>query len=343
MAIPFRADHVGSFLPPPELTQASRAFRSSEISADELRQATDQAIIRILNVQRDVGLEIYSDGEYRRDAWQTGPLHAFAGFVDAGEVNLAAPQNQNRWRGEFSDVVPMAGSAAATAAGRRRLPVIGGKLSARSRLNGEEVAFLKPKAPGAFKITDPSPTWFLRHWAPGVSDKVYATREDALADLVAIMKDEIAFLVANGVPYIQIDSIRYVFDFTDEERRREWRQWGVDPDAAIEQNVMADSELIAGLKRGGVTSALHMCRGNFASRWYAEGGYDRIAARIFPKLAFDRFLLEYDTTRPVASSRFGSCRRTKWWRSDWSPRKRRSSKKPTTSGGASTRPANTFH
>ncbi len=191
----------------------------------------------------------------------------------------------------------MRGATGVDADAGRRQRVIGAKLTAKRRLNGEEAAFLKAHAPGAYKITNPGPTWFLRYWAPGISDKVYGSRDAALDDLIAIMKQEIAALVSYGVPYIQIDSIRYVFDYTDEERRREWRQWGVDPDVGIDQDVRADNALIDGLKRDGVTFALHMCRGNFFSRWYAEGGYDRIAERVFPKLNYDRFLLEYDTAR----------------------------------------------
>ncbi len=292
----YRADHVGSFLRPPELREAFRARRAGRISDDALRAATDRAILKILQVQKDAGLEIFSDGEYRRESWLSGPLDAFEGFVDAGEAGSAAPQNRMRWKGGATDVVPMHGTIGAARAERRQ-PVIGGPIRARRRLNGEEAAFLKAHAPGAFKITNPGPTWFLRHWAPGVSDTVYASRDAALADLVAAMQREIAALVADGTPYIQIDSIRYVFDYSDEDRRREWRDWGVDPDAAIDQDVAADNALIAGQKRDGVTFALHMCRGNFFSRWYAEGGYDRIAERVFPRLDYDRFLLEYDTDR----------------------------------------------
>ncbi len=291
-----RADHVGSFLRPPALRDAIRAHRAGRIGDDALAAATDRAILEILQVQKDAGLEIFSDGEYRRESWLSGPLDAFEGFVDAGDAAAAAPQNRMRWRGAANAIVPTPDNPDAAAA-RHRDPVIGGKIRAKRRLNGAEAAFLAAHAPGAFKITNPGPTWFLRHWAPGISERAYPSRDAALADLVALMRDEIAALVADGVPYVQIDSIRYVFDYSDEARRREWRDWGVDPDAAIDQDVAADNALIAGLKRDGVTFALHMCRGNFYSRWYAEGGYDHIAERVFGGLNYDRFLLEFDTER----------------------------------------------
>jgi len=103
--------------------------------------------------------------------------------------------------------------------------------------------------------------------------------------------------VGEGVPYVQIDSIRYVFDFTDEERRRAWDELGVDPDRAVDENIAADNAVIDGLAKDGVTFGLHMCRGNNRSRWFAEGGYDTIAEKAFGQLHFDRFLLEYDSDR----------------------------------------------
>ena len=101
----------------------------------------------------------------------------------------------------------------------------------------------------------------------------------------------------DGVPYVQVDSIRYVFDFTDEQRRREWQAMGVDPDQAVAQTRQADNAIVDGLPRERVTFGLHMCRGNNRSNHFAEGGYDRIAERVFGSLNYDRFLLEYDTER----------------------------------------------
>jgi 5-methyltetrahydropteroyltriglutamate--homocysteine methyltransferase len=96
---------------------------------------------------------------------------------------------------------------------------------------------------------------------------------------------------------VQIDSIRYVFDYTDEQRRHEWQELGIDPDLAIDENIAADNAVIDGVAREGVTFGLHMCRGNNRSRWFADGGYDRIAEKAFGLLHYDRFLLEYDSER----------------------------------------------
>jgi 5-methyltetrahydropteroyltriglutamate--homocysteine methyltransferase len=189
------------------------------------------------------------------------------------------------------------GTRHAATAGQNPAAVIVGKLRPTRRITGAESAYLSRHAPGPWKITIPSPTWYLRGYIAGTSDRVYPTPADALRDLVDIVHGEVAALVEEGVPYVQIDSIRYVFDYTDEERRREWTALGIDPDRAIDENIAADNAVIAGLARRGVTFGLHMCRGNNRSRWFAEGGYDRIAEKVFGELGYDRLLLEYDSER----------------------------------------------
>jgi 5-methyltetrahydropteroyltriglutamate--homocysteine methyltransferase len=288
----YRADHVGSFLRPPELLQARAAHAEGRVDDEQLRQAEDRAILTVLDLQRATGVDVCTDGEYRRGMWTTGLPAAVDGFVPG------ALQNIRSWRGEPLPYVPgQTGSGHAAAAGHIPAAVIGGKLRPRRRITGHESAFLRQHAPGPCKITIPSPTWYLRGYVKGTSDRVYGTPAEALRDLTAIVRDEVNALVDEGVPYVQIDSIRYVFDYTDEQRRREWEELGVDPDAAIDDTVAADNAVIAGPGRAGVTFGLHMCRGNNRSRWFAEGGYDRIAEKVFGQLQYDRFLLEYDSER----------------------------------------------
>ncbi|HLZ72896.1 MAG TPA: cobalamin-independent methionine synthase II family protein [Dehalococcoidia bacterium] len=288
MADSIRADQVGSLLRPPELLEARIAHAEGRLGDEQLREREDAAILQALELQRQTGMPIFTDGEYRRAMWLTGLPAAVEGFV-AGRIPLIGD-----WRdlktGEI-DRPQLSASSRATGW------AIGGRLRARGRFTGVESAFLKQHAPGPYKITMPSPTWFLRSYQRGLSDAAYPTAEDALGDLVAIVRSEVQALVAEGVPYIQLDSIRYVFDFADETHRREWQEAGVDPDAAVAQNVSADNAVIAGQQRDGVTFALHMCRGNNRSHWFAQGSYDRIAAAVFPHLNFDRLLLEYDSAR----------------------------------------------
>lgn len=288
----YRADHVGSFLRPPELLEARVAHAEGRIGDAELREQEDRAILTILELQRQVGLDVYSDGEYRRGMWITGLPAAVEGFGPGAMLNI------RHWRGRPLPYVPgQTGTRHAAAAGQNPAAVITGKLTSKHRITGVESAFLGRHARGPFKITIPSPAWYLRGYIPGTSDRVYPTPAAALRDLTAIVRQEVTALVEEGVPYVQIDSIRYVFDYTDEERRREWAGLGVDPDRAVDENIAADNAVIDGVARDGVAFGLHMCRGNNRSRWFAEGGYDRIAEKAFAQLHYDRFLLEYDSER----------------------------------------------
>jgi 5-methyltetrahydropteroyltriglutamate--homocysteine methyltransferase len=147
-------------------------------------------------------------------------------------------------------------------------------------------------------MTLPSATQFPAiGYKRGVTDRVYPTHSALLWDVVAIVKAEVEALVADGVSYVQIDAPRYSY-YLDPK----WRDWirtemGLDPDAALDEAVRADNACLEGARRPGVTLAIHLCRGNNRSAWYAEGGYDPIAEKLFGTLAVDRFLLEYDDAR----------------------------------------------
>jgi 5-methyltetrahydropteroyltriglutamate--homocysteine methyltransferase len=115
--------------------------------------------------------------------------------------------------------------------------------------------------------------------------------------VVDIMKAELARLAEGGVQYIQIDAPRYSY-FMD-PKWREWiqREMSIDPDALLDESIRADNVCFEAARRPGVTLAIHLCRGNNRSHWYAEGGYDAIAEKMFSTLGVDRFLLEYDDPR----------------------------------------------
>jgi 5-methyltetrahydropteroyltriglutamate--homocysteine methyltransferase len=147
-------------------------------------------------------------------------------------------------------------------------------------------------------MTLPSATQFPAiAYKRGVTDQVYPSHSALLWDVVAIMKGEVRALVAEGVQYVQIDAPRYSY-YVDPR----WRDWirtemGLDPAAALDEAVRADNACLEGARRAGVTLAIHLCRGNNRSHWYAEGGYDPIAEQLFGTLQVDRFLLEYDDER----------------------------------------------
>ncbi|HIN06614.1 MAG TPA: hypothetical protein EYM65_10325 [Dehalococcoidia bacterium] len=146
-------------------------------------------------------------------------------------------------------------------------------------------------------MTVPSPNQFPAiTFQPGLTDKVYPTRSDLLRDLVSIIKDEISALIQDGVPYIQLDEPRYSY-YVDPNWRQHLRDLGEDPDKAFQEALIADNSCLENARREGLTVAIHLCRGNNQSKWYAEGGYEPIAEALFGTLAVDRFLLEYDTER----------------------------------------------
>ena len=129
-----------------------------------------------------------------------------------------------------------------------------------------------------------------------MTDKVYGSRWELAEDIARIMGAEIQALAAEGVPYIQIDNAHYP-DYIPEHRRQAWRDIGIDPDKAIDEDIRADNLAVKGLDRSKVTLANHICRGNGRSAWHTEGGYDPIAEKVFGGLDVDRFLLEYDSDR----------------------------------------------
>ena len=273
----YRAEQVGSLLRPPQLLEARAAHAAGKLSLDQLRSLEDQAILAALEKQRGIGIDIYSDGELRRGSWLTGMADAVDGFVSQ-KVTL-------EWKG------PGGGAEGSTA------QAAGAKLKKVRKMTGHELPLLKKSSPGPFKITLPAPSNFVvASYKPGVTDTFYPTHSELLADLVEIVRDEVEWLVSEGVRYIQFDA-PYYSHYLDPQMRERARARGVDPDREMDTAISGDSAALKGVPRDQVTLALHVCRGNSRSRWYTEGGYDAIAEKLFGLLDVDVFLLEYDTKR----------------------------------------------
>jgi 5-methyltetrahydropteroyltriglutamate--homocysteine methyltransferase len=277
MATVYRAENIGSFLRPPALLEARDAHRAGRLSAEQLRDIEDRAILDALELQRSVGIDVFTDGEFRRGAFLSGLADAVEGFVP-DKIAM-------EWHG------PGGGEEASAA------QAVGARLRQRCRLTAHEVVFLKQHAPGPFKITIPSATNFPDvSYKPGLTDRFYASRSELLAEIVGMISDEVRAVVAEGVPYVQLDAPRYAY-YVDPVVRGRLAGSGVDPDQALDEAIAADNATLAGAPRAGVTLAIHLCRGNSRSRWFAAGGYEPIAEKLFGSLAVDTFLLEYDTDR----------------------------------------------
>jgi 5-methyltetrahydropteroyltriglutamate--homocysteine methyltransferase len=276
MPAQFRADHIGSFLRPAELLEARRTA-----NPDQLRQLEDQHIRRVLAKQKELGFEAATDGEFRRRNFMSDFTDAVEGFDLSGTIG------RNWQAGE-----------AASAPVSSVMGIVTSKLRQVRPLTGHELPFLKAESPLPIKMTLPSATQFPAiSFKSGVTDKIYKDHSALLWDIVEIMKSDLSKLSSDGVKYIQIDAPRYSY-YMDPK----WRAWiktemKVDPDAALHEAVCADNACFRAARSDGVTLGIHLCRGNNRSHWYAEGGYDSIAEKLFGTLEVDRFLLEYDDER----------------------------------------------
>jgi 5-methyltetrahydropteroyltriglutamate--homocysteine methyltransferase len=175
--------------------------------------------------------------------------------------------------------------------------VIGEVLRQQRRLTAHESGYLRQHAASPYKVTLPAASYMVaRGFKPGVTTGAYPTRADLMRDVVQIVRAEVQALAAEGVPYIQIDNPHFP-DYIEADRREQWRAIGLDPDAALREDIEGDNACLEGIDRQRVTLATHICRGNARSAWHSQGGYEAIAEQVFGGLQVDRFLLEYDTDR----------------------------------------------
>lgn len=277
MTVRYHAEQVGSLLRPRDLLDARAAHAAGKLPLEQLRAAEDRAICEAFAGQQRVGIDIFTDGEMRRGSWLTDMADAVEGFVP-NPVEL-------EWKG------PGGGKEVSSA------HAVGAKLRKVRKLTGHELPFLIQSAPGPFKITIPAPSNFvLASYKPGLTEQFYPTHADLLRDLVEITRDEIAWMRAQGATYIQFDAPFYSH-YLDPAQRARMSAAGLDPDRELENAIAGDNASFEGISREGLTLALHVCRGNRRSAWYAEGGYDAIAEKLFGSLDADTFLLEYDDER----------------------------------------------
>jgi 5-methyltetrahydropteroyltriglutamate--homocysteine methyltransferase len=293
-AAAYRADQVGSFLRPQAVKDAHTAYAEGKLPLAELRAIEDQAILDVLRLQQEVGLQIFSDGEFRRASWAGDFQESMAeGYVPGRPAVSVFNTAQGNGAEPSAPVVP----------GNRQGRVIGARLRQKQRLTAHETAFLREHAPGPWKMTMPAASYVLaRGYNPEITDKAYGSRAAALRDVAAILKAEAEAIVAEGAAYVQFDN-PHLPDYVVDERNAAWRAVGVDPDQALQEDLEADNFALSGVDRRRVIVAMHLCRGNGgrgqdqAAGWHTAGGYDAIAERVFGQLDVDRLLLEYDSER----------------------------------------------
>ena len=275
MSKTYRADQVGSLLRPTNLLEARSRREQGLITQEGLTQAEDEAILEALAMQRQTGVSVVTDGEYRRMEFRS----VFADAV-SGMAEIPAPEQAGQPLGSVSPGM-----------------VITSKVEAQRRLTAQESSFLLRNAGAPVKVAVPSVSQIVSsYWQRGASEQAYPTTSSLYPEIAAILRAEIEALIAEGVSYVQIDAPRYTY-FVDDNWRQRFRDAGDDPDVIIDQWIAADNTSYSGVDTGDATLAMHLCRGNNRGGWFGEGSYAPIAEKLFNNIAVDTFLLEFDSDR----------------------------------------------
>jgi 5-methyltetrahydropteroyltriglutamate--homocysteine methyltransferase len=276
---PFRADHVGSLIRPDALIKAREAAERGELASAELTRIQHDAIRNVVRLQEDLGLRLATDGEYNRTFWQRDFLLKFR------NVEQVASKLTVRFH-----------SAAGTRDHSPPSLRVTGKLARPHGIFVDDFKFLKSVGHGAAKITIPSPTTMhFRGGRNAVDANAYPDMDAFYADLARVYREEIHDLADAGCRYLQIDEVNLAY-LCDPELRAQVKNIGEEPETLPKTYARLLNDTIAG-RPADMVVCMHLCRGNFAGAWVAEGGYDPIAELLFNEIAVDGYFLEYDTPR----------------------------------------------
>jgi 5-methyltetrahydropteroyltriglutamate--homocysteine methyltransferase len=270
----FSSDVVGSLLRPAYLKDARDQFAAGKLTDAAFKQVEDRAVDECIELQIRAGMEVITDGEVRRYAFYGHLIDAVEGFDKYG--GWAIPFRDEK--GEQL-VLPR--------------PVVVSKLRRRRPLCAEEFTYLRARTNHPAKTTMISAQQASAYYDSRKSTAAYSTVDAYLSDLVDILRDEVQELIRLGCTYIQIDSPQYTA-LLDPDLREGYRQRGNDPDRLLDLSIEMDNAVIG--DHSGITFALHLCRGNNQSKFYATGDYGPIT-KVFRNTRFQRFLLEYDDER----------------------------------------------
>ena len=278
---PFRADHVGSLLRPPELLRARDDYAAGTIGAAELRAVEDEAIRGAVALQRDAGLQSVTDGEFRRASWHMDFIYQIGGIGQVPGHLLSRFRNAE---GTIEFTPP------AIRVNRR--------VTMDKTIFGEDFAFLQSIAADSVpKLTIPAPS--MVHYRSGIravaDESIYPDAEEFWSDLAAAYAEEIRRLAAQGCRYLQIDDISLAY-LNDPEQRAYISDRGEDAEHMHLRYISLINGAVAA-RPAGMAVTTHLCRGNYRSSWVASGGYDFVAEALFSELNVDGFFLEYDDER----------------------------------------------
>jgi 5-methyltetrahydropteroyltriglutamate--homocysteine methyltransferase len=276
---PFRADHVGSLLRPPELLKARAERAAGKIDAAALRGVEDKAIKDGIKLQEDAGLQAITDGEMRRGSWHMDFLYQIGG-VRKIEENVVVKFKSEQGEVEFTPTALR----------------VDGKLSLDRTIFADDFKFVQANTKRTPKLTIPSPS--MMHYRGGraaIDEKIYPEMEAFWSDLGKVYAQEIAALAKIGCTYLQIDDTTLSY-MNDPKQRAYIDSIGGDSKTQIYTYVNTINAALKG-RPAGMTVATHTCRGNFRSSWAASGGYDQVAEAVFGGLDVDGYFLEFDDPR----------------------------------------------
>jgi 5-methyltetrahydropteroyltriglutamate--homocysteine methyltransferase len=276
---PFRADHVGSLIRPDALIEARQAAEKGELKLEELVRIQHDAIRGVVRLQEEIGLKLVTDGEYNRHSWQRDFL------LKIGNVKPMPSKLTVRFH-----------SAAGTRDHSPPSLQVAGRLSRPAGIFVDDFKFLATVAKVTPKLTIPSPT--IVHFRGGreaIDARAYPQMDAFYDDLAGVYRAEIRDLASAGCRYLQIDEVNLAY-LCDPELRRQVANIGEDPATLPKTYAKLLNAAIAG-RPPDMTVCMHLCRGNFAGAWIADGGYEPIAELLFNEIGVDGYFLEYDSPR----------------------------------------------
>ncbi len=281
---PFRADHVGSLLRPPELLSAREQHQGGTLSSASLREIEDRCIRDVAKLQEEIGLQGITDGEYRRTIWHADFLRQIEGVsVKEGVADGAGVARKFQSGGQEIERSPTRFYTT-------------GRLERSRGIETDNFKYLASVTTRTPKLCIPSPTILhMRGGRDAVDKQAYPDMDRFYSDLAQVYREEIRALAELGCTYLQLDDPNMAY-LCDEKMRESVRRIGEDPNqlpriyAKLINNCIAD-------RPANMTVCMHICRGNFRSAWAAEGGYDPVAEILFNEFKLDGFFLEYDSPR----------------------------------------------
>lgn len=289
---PFRAEHVGSLLRPEALLKARAAAEgdqyrrsSGPLTYTQLKEIEDEAIRDVVRLQEDVGLQVVTDGEFRRRSWFQDFILSLAGtditFVESSQTVSAALPFQ-----DDATIEKLPG----------HIVRVSKKLARDKGIFTEHFAFLKNLTNQTPKISLPSPS-MLHFWGgrAAIDATVYPDLAEFWQDAVNIWVAEIKALYALGCRYIQIDDVTFPL-ICDPNGQAALRQRGDDP-AEILSTYAGVLTRIAAAAPADMTIGMHMCRGNNRGKWMGSGGYEYVSEVVFRQVGIANYFMEYDSDR----------------------------------------------